>query len=69
MKKEIVNLTVPQKGFRKTLLLTSYCGTQDEKCSSNKPCLDCISMCNCFEIPNETIDNGRFLGTLDYLKP
>lgn len=52
---------------KRVLLLTSYCGDVNEKCSENHPCLDCIGMCNVFELDDEYIKMSNFVECLDYL--
>lgn len=48
---------------RKVLLLASYCGEDNNECSDDSPCPECLQMCN---VANTT---GRFevLGGLGYL--
>jgi len=33
-------------------LLTSYCEGDNEKCTDRLPCIECIKMCNTFELKN-----------------
>lgn len=42
------NLLKPRK--RRVLLLASYCGTDNPECTENKPCVDCLQMCNTAEV-------------------
>lgn len=51
----------------KVLLLASYCGDRDSKCTDSKPCIDCLAMCNCFTVSDEAINTENYIGTLDYL--
>ena len=52
---------------RKLLLLASYCGADDQKCSDDFPCVECLRMCNVFvaqtDRPLELMNN---IGSLEY---
>lgn len=52
---------------RRFLLLTSYCH-DNSKCSNEKPCLDCLSMCNTFLVSNDSIRTENYAGTLGLIK-
>jgi hypothetical protein len=53
----------------KVLLLASYCnGTDNHTCTQENPCIDCLGMCNVFEIDKESITKGKFIKTLEYLR-
>lgn len=56
----------PKEGMRKVLLLASYCH-DNSKCYDEKPCLDCLSMCNTFHVSGKKIKTENYSGTLDYL--
>lgn len=51
----------------KVLLIASYCGDVESGCTEDKPCVDCLGMCNTFEIDKEAIKMENYKGTLDYL--
>ncbi len=38
----------------KVLLLASYCSEEDNNCSEDLPCEDCLKMCNIIEIEDST---------------
>jgi hypothetical protein len=50
---------------RTVLLLASYCGGENDECTEELPCLDCLKMCNVVEIEGEITNN---LGGYDYNK-
>jgi len=53
---------------RKVLLLTSYCGgIITSNCTDAKPCIECLAMCNTFQIEDEAINTKNYAGTLRYL--
>lgn len=54
------------KKKRNILLLTSYCSDNETNCSNEKPCIDCLSMCNIFKV--DEIDLKEYVGTLEYLR-
>jgi hypothetical protein len=35
-------------GGREYLLLASYCGNDNPRCTNRRPCSDCLAMCNVF---------------------
>ena len=43
---------------REFVLLASYCGKENKKCSDKKPCRHCLEMCNVFD------ENGQYLRQL-----
>ncbi len=45
----------PKHNERRVLLLTSYC-SDHTSCTNHRPCNDCLSMCNTFNVPKESID-------------
>ena len=51
----------------RVLLLASYCGEDNDKCSEDFPCNDCLAMCNVVEVQllNQKFKN---LGGFEYLK-
>jgi ferredoxin len=51
---------------RRVLLLTSYCGNEDNGCTNDFPCDDCLKMCNVAIIEDSHII--KVLGGFDYLK-
>lgn len=55
------------KNNKKVLLLDSYC-SDNEQCTNDKPCVDCLGMCNCFMIDDSEIKTYHFAGTLEYLR-
>lgn len=49
------------------LLLASYCGDDNDKCSEDFPCSDCLAICNVAEV--ELLNHKfKILGGFDYLK-
>jgi hypothetical protein len=34
---------------REFLLLASYCGNDNDECTEQRPCPDCLDMCNVFD--------------------
>lgn len=53
----------------RVLLLASYCdGTDNNSCTDDSPCIDCLGMCNVFEIEKEAITKGKFIKNLEYLE-
>lgn len=52
---------------RKVLLLVSYCGpNNDNGCSDDFPCDECLKMCNVVEV--DSTDIIRNFGSFDYNK-
>jgi hypothetical protein len=41
----------------KVLVLASYCGDDNKKCTDNNPCRECLNMCNVFHVPNGSLEN------------
>jgi hypothetical protein len=52
--------------MRKVVLLASYCG-DNSNCTDKKPCLECLAMCNTFNIEDSAIDTENYVDTLSYL--
>lgn len=51
------------------LLLASYCGGDNPSCTDERPCVDCLGMCNVFEVNKLALaDSGDKIYTLDYLR-
>jgi hypothetical protein len=46
---------------RKVLLLASYCGDDDPTCTDDRPCVECLQMCNVFEVT----ELGQCVGQFD----
>jgi hypothetical protein len=40
------------------LLLSSYCGDDNDACTDRRPCADCLAMCNIFD------ERGKYLRML-----
>jgi len=51
-------------GYMRCLLLASYCVDNDD-CTDEFPCDDCLRMCNVIIVPTTKYE---ILGGLDYLK-
>jgi len=49
----------------KVLILTSYCGDYDKRCTNDDPCDTCLKMCNVAIIPKGT--KIKVLGGLEYI--
>ena len=45
----------PKPNEHRVLLLTSYC-TDHKECTNLRPCNKCLSMCNTFNIPQDTVN-------------
>ena len=41
----------------RVLLLASYCGTDNAKCTDGLPCLDCLRMCNIVTMRGLILEN------------
>lgn len=60
--------TKPTDSYR-VLLLASYCEADNPNCNEERPCIDCLSMCNVFYVDKHAVTNDNFIETLDYLAP
>jgi hypothetical protein len=49
----------------RVLLLSSYCA-DNEKCTDNQPCPECLQMCNVFLIDSDVIGARSRLGSFEY---
>jgi len=54
-------------GLRPVLLLTSYCGEEDG-CTDQLPCDDCLKMCNVAVIDPDIIEMKDVIAGFNYLK-
>ncbi|MGR9413114.1 hypothetical protein [Rhizobium leguminosarum] len=62
---ELPAVKVPELGSRPSyceplrfLLLASYCGGDNDNCSEQRPCQDCLAMCNIYD------ENGQYVSEL-----
>lgn len=51
---------------RHLLLLTSYCGEDDEGCTDALPCYECLKMCNVLIASQEQVREMQNIGGLEY---
>ena len=69
---ERLSLTFLKTKVRRVLLLCSYCGDDEAKCSDDFPCQECMGMDNVIEVDESVIREAfvkdRILGGLDYLR-
>tara|TARA_R110000868_G_scaffold253016_3_gene509739 strand:+ start:472 stop:900 length:429 start_codon:yes stop_codon:yes gene_type:complete len=47
---EVIDPDLLKPKRRRVLLLASYCGSDNSKCSDEFPCNDCLKMCNVAEV-------------------
>lgn len=50
------------------LLLTSYCGDDNSKCTEANPCEDCLKMCNIAFIDKDTIKSENVVCGYDFME-
>ncbi len=43
---EVFNPDLLQPRKRRVLIITSYCGDDNPECTEDRPCNDCLRMCN-----------------------
>lgn len=51
----------------KILVLASYCGDDNEHCTDDNPCKECLDMCNVFEI-NLSDTKYKYVGMFSVTK-
>lgn len=52
----------------KVLVLASYCGSENKKCSDINPCRACMDMCNVFDVPSDALLKHPFVAQFDNFK-
>ena len=50
------------------LLLTSYCGDDNSKCTDANPCEDCLNMCNIAFIDKDAIKSENVICGYDFME-
>jgi hypothetical protein len=54
--------------LRPVLLLTSYCGDDNSKCTEANPCEDCLKMCNIAFIDKDDIKSENVVCGYDFME-
>lgn len=49
----------------RVLLLASYCGDDDPRCTDSVPCRDCLGMCNIIDMQGDILANH---GDIDFAR-
>lgn len=49
------------------LLMASYCGYENPKCTDELPCKECLKMCNIVLIPKDQVKNENIISGYDFL--
>lgn len=54
--------------LRPVLLLTSYCGDDNSKCTEANPCEDCLKMCNIAFIDKDAIKSENVVCGYEFME-
>jgi len=49
------------------LLMASYCGGENPKCTDELPCEECLKMCNIVLIPKDQVKSENIISGYDFL--